>query len=73
MSRLTRRHTVEYADLEALNISKLDQPGGKESLANQVLHFINKNGGGTSSLMMGHGGRQLTDRRFLLCNGAWLF
>lgn len=35
---------VEYADLEALDISKLDQPGGKEALAAQVLGFINKNG-----------------------------
>lgn len=35
---------VEYADLEALDISKLDQPGGKQALAEQVLSFINKNG-----------------------------
>lgn len=35
---------VEYAELEALDISKLDQPGGKQALAEQVLKFINKNG-----------------------------
>ena len=35
---------VEYADLEALDISKLDQPGGKQALAEQLLSFINKNG-----------------------------
>lgn len=36
--------TVEWADLEALDISKLEQPGGKEALATQVLNFIDKNG-----------------------------
>lgn len=35
---------MEYADLEALDISKLDQPGGKQALAEQVLSFIHKNG-----------------------------
>lgn len=35
---------MEYADLEALDISKLGQPGGKQALAEQVLSFINKNG-----------------------------
>ncbi|KUJ24398.1 putative 1-aminocyclopropane-1-carboxylate oxidase [Mollisia scopiformis] len=35
---------LDYADLEALDISKLDQPGGIEELSAQVLNFINKNG-----------------------------
>jgi len=35
---------VEWADLEALDISKLEQPGGKQELASQVLSFIDKNG-----------------------------
>ncbi|KAF4119888.1 2OG-Fe(II) oxygenase family, partial [Geosmithia morbida] len=34
---------VEYADLEALDISRLNEPGGKEALAAQVLSFINRN------------------------------
>jgi hypothetical protein len=37
-------HIVEWADLEALDISKLNQPGGKQELAAQVLRFIDKNG-----------------------------
>lgn len=36
--------TVDYADLEALDISKLNQAGGRQALAEQVLGFINKNG-----------------------------
>lgn len=36
--------TVDWAELEALDISQLDQPGGKEALAAQVLRFINKKG-----------------------------
>ncbi|PSS14883.1 hypothetical protein M430DRAFT_51540 [Amorphotheca resinae ATCC 22711] len=35
---------LEWASLEALDISRLDQPGGKEELAAQVLSFIDKNG-----------------------------
>lgn len=35
---------VGWAELEALDISLLDTPGGKEILADQVLRFINKNG-----------------------------
>ncbi|TVY47400.1 UPF0676 protein [Lachnellula occidentalis] len=35
---------LEWADLEALDISRLEQPGGKEALATQVLNFIDKNG-----------------------------
>lgn len=35
---------MDYADVEALDLSKLDQPGGKQALAEQVLGFINKNG-----------------------------
>ncbi|KAH8670150.1 putative 1-aminocyclopropane-1-carboxylate oxidase [Tricladium varicosporioides] len=38
------RAELEWADLEALDISRLDQPGGKDVLATQVLNFINKNG-----------------------------
>lgn len=43
-SETANKSVVEYADLEALDISKLDQPGGKQILAEQVLSFINKNG-----------------------------
>ncbi|GME45916.1 Flavonol synthase protein [Neofusicoccum parvum] len=39
----TQEH-LDWADLEALDISKLDHPGGKKELAEQVLSFINKNG-----------------------------
>lgn len=42
--KAAKESEVEYADLEALDISKLDQPGGKQVLAAQVLSFINKNG-----------------------------
>lgn len=35
---------VDYVDLEALDISKLDEPGGKQALVDQLLSFINKNG-----------------------------
>lgn len=35
---------VDWADLEGLDISLLDQPGGIEVLAEQVLKFINTNG-----------------------------
>ncbi|KAF4624224.1 hypothetical protein G7Y89_g13949 [Cudoniella acicularis] len=35
---------LDWANLEALDISKLDQPGGKKALATQVLNFIDKNG-----------------------------
>jgi len=35
---------VVCADLEALDISKLDQPVGKQILVEQVLSFINRNG-----------------------------
>jgi hypothetical protein len=35
---------VEWADLEALDLSKFDQPGGRRALASQVLTFIDKNG-----------------------------
>ncbi|RFU31553.1 hypothetical protein B7463_g4774, partial [Scytalidium lignicola] len=35
---------LNWIELEALDISKLDQPGGKQELATQVLNFINNNG-----------------------------
>jgi hypothetical protein len=35
---------VDWAELEALDISLLEQPGGKQALASQVLNFINNNG-----------------------------
>ncbi|KAK7947044.1 uncharacterized protein PG986_011365 [Apiospora aurea] len=35
---------VQYANLEALDISKMEQPEGKAALAKQVLSFINTNG-----------------------------
>ncbi|KAH8690693.1 putative 1-aminocyclopropane-1-carboxylate oxidase [Talaromyces proteolyticus] len=38
------KEKLDWAELEALDISLLDQPGGKQALANQVLSFINKNG-----------------------------
>ena len=34
---------MEWADLEALDISKFDQPGGRRALASQVLSFTDKN------------------------------
>jgi hypothetical protein len=36
--------TVDWASLEALDLSLLSRPGGKQALAEQVLSFINKNG-----------------------------
>ncbi|KAF2083612.1 putative 1-aminocyclopropane-1-carboxylate oxidase [Saccharata proteae CBS 121410] len=38
------KEELNYADLEALDISKLDDPNGKDELASQVLRFIDKNG-----------------------------
>ncbi|KAL1628774.1 putative flavonol synthase [Diplodia seriata] len=35
---------LDWADLEALDISKIDDPAGLKELAEQVLRFINKNG-----------------------------
>jgi len=35
---------LNWVDLEALDISKLNEPGGKQALATQVLNFINNNG-----------------------------
>ncbi|VUC32954.1 unnamed protein product [Clonostachys rosea] len=35
---------LNFAELEALDLSKLNQPGGKQQLAEQVLGFISKNG-----------------------------
>ncbi|KKY22347.1 putative gibberellin 20 [Diplodia seriata] len=35
---------MDWADLEALDISKIDDPAGLKELAEQVLRFINKNG-----------------------------
>lgn len=35
---------MDWVELEALDISQLDVPGGKEVLATQVLNFINTNG-----------------------------
>lgn len=50
---------MDYADLEALDISRLNQPGGKQALAEQVLGFINKNGSLQRDLVT-LGGRLLT-------------
>lgn len=62
--------TVDYADLEALDLSKLDQPGGKQALAEQVLSFINKNGNKTvwtpSKFIRTHKTHHRRDNRFLL-------
>ncbi|KAL2836853.1 hypothetical protein BJX68DRAFT_273333 [Aspergillus pseudodeflectus] len=38
------KENLDWASLEALDLSLLSQPGGKQSLAEQVLSFINKNG-----------------------------
>ncbi|KAL3417363.1 flavonol synthase [Phlyctema vagabunda] len=38
------KEKLEWADLEFLDISMLDQPGGKQQLASQVLNFIDNNG-----------------------------
>lgn len=35
---------MDWADLEALDISKINDPNGIQELAEQVLGFINKNG-----------------------------
>ncbi|CAC9890721.1 unnamed protein product [Aureobasidium pullulans] len=39
----TESYTLEYADLDALDISRLNDPQGKQELASQVLSFVNKN------------------------------
>lgn len=36
--------SVDWADLEGLDISLLDQTGGIEALAEQILKFINTKG-----------------------------
>ncbi|THV74728.1 putative 1-aminocyclopropane-1-carboxylate oxidase [Aureobasidium pullulans] len=41
---LGTEHQLEYADLDALDISRLNDPQGKQELASQVLSFVNKNG-----------------------------
>jgi hypothetical protein len=43
---------VDWVELEALDISRLDEPGGKDALAKQVLNFINTNGLSSSSVSM---------------------
>ncbi|KAL7622582.1 putative flavonol synthase [Parahypoxylon ruwenzoriense] len=56
---------LEYAELEALDISKLNEPGGKEALAEQVLRFINKNG---FFYVIGHGfSDEEVRRQYALC------
>lgn len=60
---------LEYADLEALDISKLDQPGGKEALAAQVLGFINKNG---FFYVTGHGfSDEEVRRQYAICKAVF--
>ncbi|QKX63731.1 uncharacterized protein TRUGW13939_10902 [Talaromyces rugulosus] len=51
------KDNLDWAELEALDISLLKQPGGKQALANQVLNFINNNG---FFYVKGHG---LTDEQ----------
>ncbi|KAI1205558.1 putative 1-aminocyclopropane-1-carboxylate oxidase [Annulohypoxylon truncatum] len=59
------KEQLEYAELEALDISKLDQPGGKQALAEQVLKFINKNG---FFYVVGHGfSDEQVRRQYALC------
>ncbi|KAH9904412.1 putative 1-aminocyclopropane-1-carboxylate oxidase [Xylariomycetidae sp. FL2044] len=59
------QETLEYAELEALDISKLDQPGGKDLLAQQVLGFINKKG---FFYVVGHGfSDEQVRRQYALC------
>ncbi|CAD0039409.1 unnamed protein product [Aureobasidium pullulans] len=38
----TESYTLEYADLDALDISRLNDPQGKQELASQVLSFIKR-------------------------------
>ncbi|PSR94354.1 putative 1-aminocyclopropane-1-carboxylate oxidase [Coniella lustricola] len=60
---------LDYADLEALDISKLNQEGGKEELAKQVLGFINKNG---FFYIKGHGFSDAQIRRqYALCRAIF--
>ncbi|THY49469.1 putative 1-aminocyclopropane-1-carboxylate oxidase [Aureobasidium pullulans] len=40
----TESNTLEYADLDALDISRPNDLQGKQELASQVLSFVNKNG-----------------------------
>lgn len=42
--------TVPWANLEALDISQIDHPDGKQALAAQVLEFIDTNGTLTHSV-----------------------
>ncbi|KAI0113070.1 putative 1-aminocyclopropane-1-carboxylate oxidase [Daldinia grandis] len=56
---------LKYAELEALDISKLNQIGGKQELAEQVLPFINKNG---FFYVIGHGfSDEEVRRQYALC------
>ncbi|KAH8660312.1 putative 1-aminocyclopropane-1-carboxylate oxidase [Xylariales sp. PMI_506] len=60
---------LEYADLEALDISKLEQPGGKDELAAQLLSFINKNG---FFYVIGHGfSDEEVRRQYALCRAVF--
>ncbi|KAI2627045.1 putative 1-aminocyclopropane-1-carboxylate oxidase [Hypomontagnella submonticulosa] len=59
------KEQLEYAELEALDISKLNQEGGKQALAKQVLKFINKNG---FFYVVGHGfSEEEVRRQYALC------
>ncbi|ROW02749.1 hypothetical protein VSDG_01709 [Cytospora chrysosperma] len=63
------KEALEYADLEALDISKLSQPGGKQTLAKQVVSFINKNG---FFYVVGHGFTDAEVRRqYALCRAVF--
>ncbi|KAH8889072.1 putative 1-aminocyclopropane-1-carboxylate oxidase [Thozetella sp. PMI_491] len=63
------QETLEYADIEALDISKLNQPGGKDDLARQVLSFIDKNG---FFYVTGHGfSDEEVRRQYALCRAIF--
>lgn len=60
---------MDYAGLEALDISKLKEPGGKEALAAQVLGFINDNG---FFYVVGHGFSDAEIRRqYAICQAVF--
>ncbi|KAK7972298.1 hypothetical protein PG988_006432 [Apiospora saccharicola] len=66
---------VEYANLEALDISKMKEPEGKAALAKQVLSFINTNAHTLSKgffLVTGHGfSDEEIRRQYALCRDVF--
>ncbi|KAK8071370.1 hypothetical protein PG997_011573 [Apiospora hydei] len=63
------REQMQYANLEALDISKMEQPEGQAALAKQVLSFINTNG---FFLVTGHGfSDEEIRRQYALCRDVF--